>query len=701
MAMMTALYRNIIALILVTISPLLVIAYSEHETQSDLHLIVALPLEDYDSETSTTWERGRDILSGAEAAVETINRREDIFPEQSLYIVTVNIGRCGNQNYNLLLHFINITNHRDMHLIGAVGIFCPTAMQVIFQPPCDDSTTIALTKTNLKSLVDATGYSYSQKLGMSVSDRMTESLLEFFSVLGWKKIAAITNPDDTFFSYFVEKLYKASIQHRSNFTIGVHNYDTNIDVNLPRIVLVSVSLPLATELLCSAYRGDKMWPNHVWILHTYHFETIVNVNASCNIELALENVLVFSEMLPLFWGDNISYNTTTSPYSNIIVERNVYSHILHDLVWSVALAVNETYERQSGQTNDLDTFPQRKIVIIQVRNSTKIQIATYSDHQLIFTDTTFTMTAPSDELLTVTEGASMAYTALFITEIVSMFVFVTVMLIGYSCFRKEPEVKSTSFSLSLLVFLGCYLVLVYLSILLYFHQPWPTSEETLNGLCISLNWFSGLGISSALILATALVKILRIYHIFNKSSAKRLSKRCSDSYLAVYVVLLISPLLFVHTLWTIVDPYLGYLEVSVQLNIIQIQKQCTSNYSLLWYAMLIVYMSIIFVILLIVAIKMRKIQKSHFKDTKKIIILVVCYFTDIIVAITIWRVLYTTVNAYYAAIVLHIGHITTLVICQVLLFAPKVLPPLARHCLKTKSSQDVRTKSIGTQDTTF
>ena len=311
----------------------------------------------------------------------------------------------------------------------------------------------------------------------------------------------------------------------------------------------------------------------------------------------------------------------------------------------------------------------------------------YSD-QLTFIDPTFLSNAPSDKLLRVFEGVTFAYTAVFTIEIVGGFVFVTVMFFGYSFFRQEPEVKSTSFTLSLLVFLGCYLLFVYLSILLYFHQPWTTSSQTLDGLCISLNWFSGLGIPSALILVTALVKILRIYHIFSKPSATALTKRCSDTYLAIYVVLIISPVIFLHTIWTSVDPYLGFLKISAELNIIQYQKQCKSAYTMLWYSLLAIYMMIIFLILVIVAIKMRKIQKSHFKDTKKVVTLVSCYFIDLILTLACWRILYTAVNAHLAAIVLHIGHFTAIVLCQVLFFVPKVFPPLIRYIKKHQANDN-------------
>ena len=127
------------------------------------------------------------------------------------------------------------------------------------------------------------------------------------------------------------------------------------------------------------------------------------------------------------------------------------------------------------------------------------------------------------------------------------------------------------------------------------------------------------------------------------------------------------------------DPYLGLLKVTSELDIVEYEKQCASKYTMLWYVVLALYILIIFAMLFGVAIKMRNIKVSHFNDTKKVTVLVVCYFVDLIVALTCSRILYTKVNAYAAAIVLHIGHFTAIVLCQLLLFTPKVFPPLLRH----------------------
>ena len=64
------------------------------------------------------------------------------------------------------------------------------------------------------------------------------------------------------------------------------------------------------------------------------------------------------------------------------------------------------------------------------------------------------------------------------------------------------------------------------------------SENTLNAICGIPPWISGLGISIALIIVTVLVKLVRVYHIFNRVTAKPMGKQSSDIVLPGYVLLI-------------------------------------------------------------------------------------------------------------------------------------------------------------------
>ena len=107
--------------------------------------------------------------------------------------------------------------------------------------------------------------------------------------------------------------------------------------------------------------------------------------------------------------------------------------------------------------------------------------------------------------------------------------FNTILLVLYLVFRNEPSVKSTSVSLSILIFAGCYLLIAYTIVLIVHELNWLD-------LCMARIWLCGVGLSLPLILATILVKMLRVYRIFTLLS-RYLSKVCT--YQICHVTILI------------------------------------------------------------------------------------------------------------------------------------------------------------------
>ena len=82
----------------------------------------------------------------------------------------------------------------------------------------------------------------------------------------------------------------------------------------------------------------------------------------------------------------------------------------------------------------------------------------------------------------------------------------------YVYFRNEPSVKSTSISLSLLLFLACYCLSLF-TIAYIIHR----SQKLLSiDLCTVHVWFNAVRLSMPLIFATLLVRMLRVYRIFTQ-----------------------------------------------------------------------------------------------------------------------------------------------------------------------------------------
>lgn len=384
-----------------------------------------------------------------------------------------------------------------------------------------------------------------------------------------------------------------------------------------------------------------------------------------------------------------------STRDNMPLQPNRYTNRLHDLLLAVALKLNSNYTLKSNgftfrgaqgivKVNG-NGWVQSNINFVQVRGASESCIAIYNIFDEIhFTDYSFSEQASLHKSRLRVIGGSKFYTAGLAIEITVGCLLTTVMLILLAIFRKEPEVKSTSFTLSLLMFLGCYLTLLYLSLLLHFDQSYDSLDAShLHNLCRSQPWLSGLGIPLTLTVAVLLIKMLRMYHIFHRLIPGAIGKPCSDLFLMVYVIILLIPNIVIHIVWSAFDGYSLSVEyMSHFVDIIEVKKQCVCRYFYHWLTVLSAYLALLLLALLIVAVKSRKIRLAHFKDTKKANALVFATNVNLFLTLSYWLFLRgIDAENHITHLPLHFGHSAFVLLCQVLLFAPKVLPPSQRFII--------------------
>ena len=92
------------------------------------------------------------------------------------------------------------------------------------------------------------------------------------------------------------------------------------------------------------------------------------------------------------------------------------------------------------------------------------------------------------------------------------------------------------------------------------------------------------------------------------------------------------------------------------------------------------------------AFKTRKIRMKHFKDTKKVNAFLFMNILLVCVGIPFWWVL-RTVNDSSSRIFPYIGFAGIAILCQLLLIAPKVIPPLTRMLFHKTPKKKVRKRS--------
>ena len=638
-------------------------------------LITALPQSD--TKVSASWERGEEILPGALAAIEEAKNDSLSF---NVTLIVANSGPITRYDCpysgNVLEVIANLTwQRRTSDIIGIAGILHPKIIAILhkFQLP-------------IASLIHFNGAACHSNVHYITASTSTlsDSILAFLKEIRPKKIGLVTEFKQPYFTIsnkFLNKvnltlsLYAQIVNKHQKSLSGIVD---KVIVSNAHVILLSVSPSSAVPILCEAYERGVTWPKYAWILHSYQLDDLLHssgsqLNKKCNTQMILEGIFIF-QLTNLREGGN--FNRETASHRLL----NPYADLLHDSVRGLIASVGNTSFAHFNET--LSTFcfnPDiSKVYIYHNVNDTASLAAIYDDasHSL----------ANVSDIVFVDSGLPVVYTPvispLYLIPPLLFYIFNTILLVLFLYFRKVPNIKSTSVLLSMLIFTGCYL-LVGSTFCLILHDRYRFD------LCMVLIWLSGIGLSLPLILATILVKMLRVYRIFNVSKILKQSVLTSESALLVYTMFVLSPNIVLLTLWTAIDPYHRVNNFIEYPSFVRIETECHSDYTFFWFTLLISYFFLLSASVIVVAVKSRKIRHANFKDTKKVNSFIFLLFILLICTFSYWNIFYS--GFYLAAFVtLYVGHILTAFLCQILLFGPKILPLIAQqkklHTRSLKSS---------------
>ena len=627
-------------------------------------LVVALPHVSRGG-ISVSWERGQEILPGALAAVDHINNEHSGIPSKKLTLLVVDSGLVMSSDSpysgNMLEVFVNLTSH-NASIVGVVGILHPKLLAILqsFQ-------------LRIASLVHFSGVpSAPNVIHMTASSStVIDSFLAFMKVNSQARIGIITEINNSFHLRFLHDiLSKVNVSFSIPIVLGHHQESLASIINTVAssnvyIIVLNVSPFLVPTIMCEAYKNELTWPKYAWILHSYRFDDIPHTfNIECSIGICniLEGMFVFQLI-----QEEISYER----YYNINMgQPNPYAYLLHDAVWTLTERANLSVTNLQ-RISTVSSISEH-VYIYQVLNCTSSHVGVYNSYSgmlEIFTIDTFVNTN-----LPVLRILPSSY---FLSLPAFCFVLNTALLVLFIYFRNEPSVKSTSVCLSLLMFSGCYFLIAYTVVLI---ADIPPKFDV----CMVLMWLSGLGISLPLILATLLVKMLRVYRIFTLYRRNKPKFYTSEYAHFLYTVLILSPNIVILVVWTITDPHRAddiYVEHQ---GFIIIEERCISEYAFLWFLLLLIYYFLLSAAVVIVAIKSRKIRMMQFKDTKKVNFLI---FTVLFIGGSSFAYanIFASTREYYfiPAYVLYFGHTLIAFLCPITLFIPKIWPPLAAKISKS------------------
>ena len=636
-------------------------------------VIIALPQSD--TEVSASWERGEEIRPGAVAAIEEAKNN---FLSFNISLVEATSGPVSRYDLpysgNVLEIIANLTwQERASDIIGIAGVLHPNVLEATsrFQLPIISLIHFDPGPHNIRSSVQY----------MTISTlTLTDSILTFMKKMQPRKIKIITEIKQPYWKVSSQLSTKANI---SLDTEIIDKYQTLISdianrvyTSNTHVVLLSVGPSTAVPMLCEAYKIGLTWPRYAWMLHSYRFKDLLNsslYNEECTAHKILEGVFIFQ----LTEEQNDLDSETT--------QGNPYAGLLHDSVRALISSVDNSSSAHSNGSSSTPYFSpgSSQVYIYHNLNGTVSLTGTYDGTSHTLTKFNASETFTDYDLPQI----YIPNLSLYILPLpILSFLFNTVLLVLYIIFRKEESVKSTSVSLSMLLFTGCYLAAIFIILDILF-------DVYMIDQCMLLFTLSLLGLSLSLILVVLLLKMLRVYHIFTKFKVFGKSRKYKDYALLFYTALLLLPKVTLLIIRTAVDPSHRATNYMEQPGFIMITSFCYSEHWQIWYWVLFPYYWILQGALVFVAIKTRKIRYKNFKDTKKVNLLMFLMLMIGVCGIA-YLVTFFTVGLYSHSAIIVIA-IQTLIptACQFTLFVPKIWPPLRKKVVTNHALTHIFSKT--------
>lgn len=638
--------------------------------KSESILIIVLPQSD--TEVSASWERGEEILPGALKAIEEAKNYLNltVIEASSGVLAGYDLSLSGN----VLEIVANLTwQKRASDIIGIAGVLHANVLAVLskFQRPI----------TSLIHFGDSPVNSNTTHYTTASISTLTDSIIAFSKEIHPRKIGIVTELKQPYLAVSSDFITKSNIplhhevisEHRMSLLDAIEG----IYVSNAHVILLSVSPSTALPLLCEAYKRGLTWPKYAWILHSYRLDDLLQSSTSnkgCRAQRILEGVFVFQLTKE---GDNFDLETTRLNFSSG-VGRNPYAHFLHnsvrDLISNSSVDTNFS-EAPSRFHSNSDSS---KVYIYHNLNSAARLIGVYDGMSHTLTNTSEIIFTDYDLPIVNKEAVLVPY--LLPLPLLSL-IFNTILLVLYIVFRNEPSVKSTSVSFSMLILVGCYVLACY-TLSLIAVEPHPLD------FCMVHVWLGGTGLSIPLILATILVKMLRVYRIFTAFKILKQSAHLSDFALLIYTLLILLPNIVLLVLWTAIDPRYRVDNFIERPGYIENEITChSSSYEFKWFALGFVYLFLLSIAVIVVAIKSRNIRLALFKDTKKVNILIFLLCIVGLFMFSYWDIFVELGLVVHSIVILYAGHLLMVLLCQVVLFVPKIWPAIRKKIHNRKHTR--------------
>ena len=711
-----------------------------------LHLLNILPFPV--DQLGAGWDRGYELLPAAQIAQDYINNNSNLLQGYSLEVVTVRSEPCGLSSVNdgLVNSYAKVLDpQRSLNVVGLTGLFCSSVTNTlgpIFSFP--SVTYLQVAASTAPEHRNNGDFQWLVHL-LSSSVAFNDAVLAMMNTFGWTRTGLIYDSLGVFFrgiaTEFEGRFLKNNFTLTSSLPISKINFEADYIfrslVNQgTKVVVVIASVPEAVNIMCNAYQRNAMYPGYVYIFQSRILsEFISNANfTDCTQEqmqqvmegvFLIEYSLVVNKNTTLVSG--LTYKEYHQEYTSRLSElaplinytvtsANIYANVMHDEIWTFALALNASLPDLQGKVDLEDVTMQqspvladalRRVVanvsfqgasgfikfdpnrdgnseinIFQVINGKQVVVATYNSDQGFNLTLLKNITPPGDtfERINRTLPLWLSTTIGVLTSF--CFIFTTAVLFALLWFRNRPEVKASSIYLNLLIFTGCYFTYIGSEMRTLSRGYVISNEHAFNLICNLELWFANTGMN--LIFSTLFVRLFRIRQIFFYKKYGRQMNYLKDQYLILVVLFLCGIGIIILIPWTIFDRLRKTTTVTYIPDAspphFEVHSTCDSDHLGIWLATAFAYVGMIIAVVVFMAIQTRKIKRSNFKDTKKIIAYVFITVITLCILMPLWAISDSVImNDILGHIFISLAFIAVGFFCQLFVFVPQIFLAINNH----------------------
>ena len=684
--------------------------------KSTLHILALVPMVQGNETTLPVenWRRGWEMIPGANLAVDMINNDSMILQDTLLKLITINSSADGS--FQSLVDFVRVSTDRDNNIVAIIGTFFDKEIEIFSPLAAKFNISFQISTSMSPQVFNKVRFPHQIHMVQSASVliRALFSLVEFYN---WTGLSVITSGSDPLYLRIAEEIHTTSKQYSGTMIKEhIHNSVSNFNVDRVKsnIIITSMNIRDTVYLICTGQLKDLAWPKYAWIVLSHSVNdfisnaTTLENSTNCIASRITEGVIFIQQDLTvkdhhLNLISGLTYNNLSQllRHCSLAPKVNPYAYVLHDAIWTVALALNESNDTDISATlNDIDftgasgpvkfVNNERKglsVEILQVRGKRTKTLGIFVNDNLTIINHIGDIDQINNAQAQLPQGI-VFYEIILHSSVILCTIFTTLTFTLYLHFRQKAAIKATSTVLSVMIFLSCYLLLFYLSILsadfsLYFKRlPHYFGDF----ICTVYPWFNGLAIPVNLGLSVVIVKIIRVYRIF--SEVIRTSRKCkSNSMLLLQIFLIMVPNLLILILWSAIDPYkYQHYSITTASGKTISREGCFSDHLVVWSILLLLNLVLLMVSLVVVAVKTRKIRYKNFKDTKKVNALIFMLILTISFTISYYLILLALQddNAVLRHVILHIGHVLIIYELMGFLFVPKIFPLIREKWFTTK-----------------